>query len=541
MKFGDIEISEAEGAILAHGTQAGDARFKKGRVLTAADVAALRQAGVRQVVAAKLEPDDVDEDTAATRVADAIRGPGLDATAAFTGRVNLVATKAGIVELDPDALDTLNLIDEAMTVATVPGFEVVKPRQMVATIKVIPFAVAETVVAACETAARKTTPLVSVRPFQPKSVAFIQTRLPGTKETVLDKTVTVMQARLDALGSKLAGEERCPHETAALTAAIEQSRDQDMVLIAGASAITDRRDVIPAAIEAAGGSVDHFGMPVDPGNLMLMGHIGDTPVIGLPGCVRSPKLNGFDWVLQRLCANVRIDPRDIMRMGPGGLLKEIPSRPLPRAEAGRDRSTREEPPAVPRIGTLVLAAGQSRRMGATNKLTAEIDGVPMVKQVCEAALASKSEGLIVVTGHERNTVRQALSAVDATFVHNPAYADGLSASLCAGLGAVPESWDGVVVCLGDMPRVTPKDLNRLIAAFNPVEGRAICVPTHHGKRGNPVLWGRQFFDEIRAVAGDVGARHLIGAYPEAVCEVEMPSDAVLHDIDTPDALARAKG
>ena len=540
MKFGDIEISEAEGAILAHGIQAGDARFKKGRVLTAADVAALRQAGVRQVVAAKLESDDVDEDAAATRVADAIRGPGLDATAAFTGRVNLVATIAGIVELDPDALDALNLIDEAMTVATVPRFEVVKPRQMVATVKVIPFAVAEPVVAACEAAARKTTPLVSIRAFEPKSAAFIQTRLPGTKEAVLDKTVTVMQARLAALGSRMAGEERCPHETAALTAAIGQSRDQDMILIAGASAITDRRDVIPAAIEAAGGSVDHFGMPVDPGNLLLIGHIGDTPVIGLPGCARSPKLNGFDWVLQRLCANVRIDPRDIMRMGPGGLLKEIPSRPLPRAEAGRDRSTREQPPAAPRIGALVLAAGQSRRMGATNKLTAEIDGVPMVRQVCDTALASKAEGLIVVTGHERDAVRQALSTVDATFVHNPAYADGLSASLCAGLGAVPESWDGVVVCLGDMPRVTPEDLNRLIAAFNPVEGRAICVPTHHGKRGNPVLWGRQFFDEIRSVAGDVGARHLIGAYPEAVSEVEMPSDAVLHDIDTPDALARAR-
>jgi len=541
MKFGDIDVSQAEGAILAHGVRAGDVRFKKGRVLAAADVAALQVAGVEQVVAARLEPGDVDEDAAATRVAQAVCGHGLDVTTAFTGRVNLVATSAGIVLVDPAALDALNLIDEAMTVATVPRFEVVKPRQMVATVKVIPFAVPETVVAACESAARNAEPLVAIRPFEAKSAAFLQTRLPGTKETVLDKTVTVMQARLAALGSKMTREERCPHETGALTALIEQSGDQDMILIAGASAITDRRDVIPAAIEAAGGTVDHFGMPVDPGNLLLMGRLGDTPVLGLPGCARSPKLNGFDWVLQRLCANVPVDPGDVMRMGTGGLLKEIPSRPLPRAEAGRDRSTREEPPAAPRIGVLVLAAGQSRRMGDTNKLTAQLDGAPMVRHVCDTAATSKAEGLIVVTGHQRDAVRQALSAVDATFVHNPAYADGLSASLCAGLAAVPEGWDGVLVCLGDMPRVTADDLNKLIAAFNPVEGRAICVPTHNGKRGNPVLWGRQFFDEIRSVAGDVGARHLIGAYSEAVCEVEMATDAVLHDIDTPDALDRAKG
>ncbi len=540
MKFGDIEIGQAEGAILAHGIQAAGIRFKKGRVLTAADVDVLRRAGVERVMAARLEPGDLDEDMAAARVAEALRGPGLEVTAAFTGRVNLVAEEAGVVTLDPAALDALNLIDEAMTVATVPPFEVVKPRQMVATVKVIPFAVPETVVRACEAAARNAAPMVAIRAFRSKSAALIQTRLPGTKESVLDKTVSVMQARLAALGAKMAQEDRCPHETEALTALIQDAKDQDMILIAGASAITDRRDVIPAAIEAAGGAVDHFGMPVDPGNLLLMGHLDNTPVLGLPGCARSPKLNGFDWVLQRLCANLPVVPGDIMRMGPGGLLKEIPSRPLPRAEAGRDRSTREEPPTAPRIGALVLAAGQSRRMGATNKLTAEIDGVPMVMQVCETVLASKAEGMIVVTGHQRDAVRQALSAVDTTFVHNPAFAEGLSSSLCAGLAAVPEGWDGVVVCLGDMPRVTTDDLNRLIAAFNPVEGRAICVPTHNGKRGNPVLWGRQFFDEIRSVAGDVGARHLIGAYREAVCEVEMASDAVLHDIDTPDALDRAR-
>jgi molybdenum cofactor cytidylyltransferase len=125
-------------------------------------------------------------------------------------------------------------------------------------------------------------------------------------------------------------------------------------------------------------------------------------------------------------------------------------------------------------------------------------------------------------------------------VHNPGYATGLSASLAAGISALSDDVDGAIVCLGDMPRVVPAVLDRLIAAFDPVEGRAICVPTYRGKRGNPVLWDRRFFPELRAIAGDVGARHLIGTHGESVAEVEMADDGVLVDVDTPQALATLK-
>ncbi len=103
--------------------------------------------------------------------------------------------------------------------------------------------------------------------------------------------------------------------------------------------------------------------------------------------------------------------------------------------------------------------------------------------------------------------------------------------------------DGVLVCLGDMPLISGRHLDRLIAVFNPLEGRAIIVPTRRGKRGNPVLWARRFFPEMADLAGDIGAKHLIGEYAELVCEVEMDGDGVLVDVDTPDALAalRAKG
>src|SRR3954454_10444844 len=189
----------------------------------------------------------------------------------------------------------------------------------------------------------------------------------------------------------------------------------------------------------------------------------------------------------------------------------------------------------PRISAQILAAGQSRRMGALNKMIAEVDGKPMVAHVLDAVTASQAGPVVVVTGHDPDAVRAALADHEIRFAHNPLYAEGLSTSLRAGIAALPSDIDGVLVCLGDMPRVGPETLNRLIAAFNPVEGRAICVPTVNGKRGNPVLWDRRFFPEMQDLAGDVGARHLIGAHADVVCEVAMDEPGVLLDIDTPEA------
>jgi molybdenum cofactor cytidylyltransferase len=389
---------------------------------------------------------------------------------------------------------------------------------------------------------------VWVAALRPRPVGLVQTALPGMKVSILDKTRKVVDARLAALDGAPAIELRCRHDAAEVAAAIEtlRGRGAELVLISGASAIVDRRDVVPAGLERAGGVIDHFGMPVDPGNLLLLGHIETTPVLGLPGCARSPKENGFDWVLRRLIADLPVDRDAVMAMGAGGLLKEIAARPLPRAEAVETAplEAAAEVPRAPRIAALVLAAGQSRRMGPDNKLLAAVDGKPMVVRAVEAALASQAEPVIVVTGHERDRIEAVLAGLDLRGVHNPDYAQGLSTSLHRGLAALPDGTDGVVVSLGDMPRVEAAAIDRLIAAFNPLEGRAICVPTWDGKRGNPVLFATRFLAEMQEIAGDVGARHLIGAYPELVAEVAMDeTDAghgVLLDVDTPEALAALK-
>lgn len=534
MIFADLPLEDAEGAILAHSIRLPGATFKKGRVLSAEDVVALRAAGHLRVTAAKLDPDDMGEDAAAASVARAAAGPNTSVAAAFTGRCNIIAEATGLVVVPRERVDRLNEVDEAVTLASLPPYDMVEPQQMIATVKIIPFAVKRAVVERCVAIAREGGPLIRVAAFRPRQFGLVQTRLPGTKESVLDKTVEVLNGRLAALRCPPVIERRCAHDEAELCENIDALRREgaEIVLASGASAISDRRDVIPAALERLGGAVEHFGMPVDPGNLLLLGRLDGSPFLGLPGCVRSPKLNGFDWVLQRLVADIPVTRKDIMRLGAGGLLKEIPSRPQPRAGAPAAAVQR-----APRIGALVLAAGRSSRMGAANKLLAEVDGKPMVVCAVDTALASRARPVVVVVGHDADRVRTAVGSRPVTIVENPDYAAGMSTSLQRGLAAFGPEVDGVLVCLADMPRVTAATLDRLIAAFNPVEGRAICLPTWNGKRGNPVLWARRFFPEMAAIHGDVGARHLIGEHAELVCEVAMPDDGILVDIDTPDALA----
>src|SRR5262249_32793382 len=253
----------------------------------------------------------------------------------------------------------------------------------------------------------------------------------------------------------------------------------ELILVFGASAIADRRDVIPAAIEAVGGRVEHFGMPVDPGNLMLVADLGGRPVIGAPGCARSPKENGVDWILARLLAEVPVTRGAIPGLGVGGLLMETGTRPQP-----RETAKTAAPPDGRRIAGIVLAAGRSTRMGGPNKLLAEIKGKPLVRIAAEQALASRAHPVIVVTGHQRERVEEALKGLRVKFVHNPDFADGLSTSLKAGLAAVPAEADAAIVCLGDMPQVTSAMIDRLIGAFDPARGALIVVPTIAGKRGN---------------------------------------------------------
>ncbi len=543
MRFGPLPLAECDGAILAHTVKlpSGDT-FKKGRVMNAEDVGKLRAAGFSHAIAAKLEDGDMHEDPAANALAEACAGPGVRAAAAFTGRANLISEVHGVVLAETDRVNAVNAVDESLTIATVPNYAVVRPRQMVATIKVIPFSAPKVAVeAAVRRAQAGVNNLVSVVPFRAQPVGLIQTWSEGTKESVLEKTTETIKARLAAYGSHLSRELRVPHNTQSVQGALHTLLDAQChpILIIGASAIVDRRDVIPAAIQRAGGHIERFGMPVDPGNLLLLAYHNDCPVVGAPGCARSPKTNGFDWVLARLCAEIPIGRADIQAMGAGGLLTEVVGRPAPRA-AEETAPADDGAPWAANIAGIVLAGGRSSRAGGVNKLLATLDGKPLVAHTVDQMLATTARPVIVVTGHQDEAVRAALGARNVHYVHNPSFAEGLSTSLRAGVGKVIEiapQADGALVALGDMPQVKAKQLDKLISAFAPHEGRSICVPTFAGKRGNPVLWGKDYFAAMTTVEGDTGGRHLIGEHADQVCEVAMADDAIFVDVDTPEALA----
>jgi molybdenum cofactor cytidylyltransferase len=542
MRFAEVPLAEALGLILAHGLRLPGRAFKKGHVLSATDLGVLASAGLGTVTGVRLGPADAGEDEAARALAGAVAGEAVSLGPAFTGRCNLFAGARGLVVVDAARLDRINLVDEAITIGTLRPFELVEPEQMVATVKVIPFAVPRTLLERCLAVAREGGPIVRVAALRGRPVGLIQTRLPGARERVLDSTTAVIRARLSALGCELRAERRCAHEVGAVAAAIAALRAEGcaMILIAGASATTDRQDTVPAGIVAAGGAIEHFGMPVDPGNLLLLASLEGQPVLGLPGCARSPKLNGFDWVLQRLVADLEVSGRDLMLLGAGGLLMEIPSRPLPRVEASPAPARAEATAtraAPPRIAAVVLAAGQSRRMGGPNKLLVPFEGRALVARVVDALIRSRARPIVVVTGHQADEVRASLAGRDVRFVHNPDFQEGMSTSVRVGLEALPPEVDGALVCLGDMPKTDPAVIERLIAAFNPLEGRSIGVPTHKGKRGNPVLWAARFFPEIMRLSGDVGARHLIGEHADAVYELESADRSVVTDLDTPEAFA----
>lgn len=539
MDFGPVPTQKAAGAILAHAVKTAGGRIPKGKRLDADDVRAIADAGLTNITVARLAPDDLDENAAARAIAAAMQSDTLRPGHAGNGRCNLYARCSGLLIVREEAVTQANLINEALTLATLPKDAAVSAGQLVATIKVITFGVHRHDV---DTFAGGAADVVRIAPFKARSAALIQTRLPHTTDSLLEKTHRSTAERLERTGTSLAGAETVAHEVDALTAALTgQARKVDLIAIIGASAIVDRRDVVPAAIKAAGGTVIHFGLPVDPGNLSLLGQLGGTDIVAMPGSARSPREQGSDWLLERLAAGLPVDANAIAALGVGGLLKEIRSRPMPRE--------RREPAAGPAhtVDAILLAAGQSRRMGIRNKLLEPVGGDAMIRKVASQILGSGIRRLLVVTGHEAPQIEDALRGLPVRFVHNSDYRTGMASSVRTGIrtlsdpGAVPGASqpgaDAALICLGDMPDISASAIDRMLAAYDPDRGRRIIVASHKGRRGNPVLWDRRYFDDLLTLEGDTGARDILRDQADSVIAVDMDDAGVLRDLDTPEALA----
>lgn len=332
MNFGPVPVADAVGAILAHSVRLDGRRLRKGVVLTARDVSALARGGHSEVTVARLTPQDCAEDEAAQRLAAALvpdpEAAGIRLSAPFTGRVNIFAEGPCVAQFDTARLLELNQVDPMITLATVPNYTQMAAGGMIATVKIISYGVPYVALErACDLGRGAVN--VAVPVFD--NAGLIITDIPGGPGV---KGADAIEARLQALGMVLHSKVIVQHRVAPLAEAISEC-NADMILILTGSATSDAMDVAPEALRAAGGEVTRFGMPVDPGNLLFIGRLQGAEVIGLPGCARSMALNGADWVLSRLACGLAVTSADIAGMGVGGLLKEIPSRPMPRTRKPR--------------------------------------------------------------------------------------------------------------------------------------------------------------------------------------------------------------
>lgn len=336
MKFGPVTVDDAAGKILAHNLvgENGHKILSKGHLLTEADLPVLRKLNLQMVVVAQLESTDLGENEAARRVATAIAGEGVSVVTPGVGRANLIAEAFGPLRINVPALDHLNNIDEGITIATLRQHTLVRPGELLTLVKIIPFGVPAARVVDVESVGREAAPIISVRPLRICSVGLIITGPENARERLIASFHTPVRQRIENLNSRLDAMAYVAHSAEAIAAAMREqyAAGRELILVAGISAIIDREDVVPTALCMAGGSVAHFGAPVDPGSLLMLGYIDHIPVIGAPGCIKSLKTNIIDWILPRLLAGERLTRADFVAMGHGGLLDDISERPMPRGE-----------------------------------------------------------------------------------------------------------------------------------------------------------------------------------------------------------------
>ena len=530
MKFGPVPVTNAEGAILAHSLNVDGVRLRKGRVLSAADIATIANVGVSEVTVAVLEADDIGEDQAAEALAKSLVpdrvAASLRISAPFTGRVNIYAETGGVMQIDAAAIERFNAISPAITVATVPEMARVSARSLIATVKVIPYAVSQSFVEGMTAS-----DALRLAPFTLQTASLILTQTPGMPEKLLTKGRDAIARRMQAFNCTLDDVVTAPHEITALSEAISKATGEVILILTG-SATSDIQDVGPAALVQSGGKITRFGMPVDPGNLLFLGEYDGRPVVGLPGCARSPALNGADWVLERIACGLDVTDKDIAGMGVGGLLKEIPTRPQPRGGS-------VDVPIQPKVEVLLLAAGSSRRMRGRDKLLEVVDGEPLLRRTASAALQARVERVHVVMQPENADRDAALEGLDVKRIASPEWQEGMAASIRAGMAGLSDDCDAVIIALADMPEVTAAHLDRLAAAYDVGEGREICrAVAADGTPGLPVLFGRRFFETLASLQGDRGARDVVKDASEFLVDVPTEGQGAVIDLDTPEAWDR---
>ena len=532
MKFKEVKTSNALGMILGHSIKTKTQKFKKGQKINKTDISVLKENKIYKFFAAEFEENDIHENDAAELIANSVKGKNTTTKKPFTGRCNIYSDYDGVVLINESSINSINYVDESITIATLLPYALVQKGQMIATIKIIPFATSKSSVKKCIEICKNNFPVIKVAPLKNYNIGLLLTSFKNEDNNILNKTIKVIKSRIESLGSKIKIQLTCNHDELSISKGIKNLLENKCspILINGASAIVDNNDVIPLAIRMAGGFIIHYGMPVDPGNLLLIGKYQQTYIIGLPGCAKSPRLNGFDWMLWRVLADLPIESKDIQSLGVGGLLKEIDSRPQLREDSINKNFTRKK------VGAIILAAGKSERMYGKNKLLEKVNEETLLKRIIDETLQTSVDDIIVVLGHESKIVQNSLRNLPVNFAKNENYENGISSSIKTGINSLQADIDGAIIILADMPKINCQHIDKIIKSYFASNNQSIFVPVHKGKKGNPVLLDKSHFEEIKNLTGDIGAREIISFNKHKVKEIKINDTAIFFDIDTEDEL-----
>jgi molybdenum cofactor synthesis domain-containing protein len=322
-----IPVEEAVGLPLAHditeivpGKHKGPT-FRRGHIVRQEDISKLLDVGKRNLYVMELERDELHEEEAARRLANAAAGQNLKLTDPSEGRINLVAKISGLLKVDSDLLFRFNSLGDLMF-ATLPGDRYVKEGTVVAGTRTIPVIVKEELVRRAEALCREKA-IVAVLPMPAKRVHLVVTGSEVFTGRIKDGFGPVVTKKVNELGSALESVKLAPDDSDVIAEDIKEAKQAgaDVILVSGGMSV-DPDDKTPEGIRRSGAVVETHGFPVLPGSMFLMAYLGDTPVMGLSGCVLHDPFTAFDVLLPRLLAGEKITRAEIMAMGHGGLQRK---------------------------------------------------------------------------------------------------------------------------------------------------------------------------------------------------------------------------
>ena len=330
MFFGELKTESSLGGILSSSIEIykdkNKIKISKGTVINKILIDLFLLNNIEKVKCAKLESDEIDENTTVYEISKKIitsKNSNIKIQNPKNGRCNLISSVDGIIVFQPKQLFCINSVTNDIAIASLKAFSKVKKNQVVASIKAIPFGIKQKYLYEIINISED---CFKILPFQKKNIHLIQTTNKNTSAKILEKTLVITKERLFSCGINKIVEKKCYHEMKSICLQLKKSIDEkaDIILIFGASAICDINDVIPLSIKKLNGKILRLGMPVEPGNLILLADIEISKkhisIIGMPGCARSKKENGVDWILWRKLCDLKISSSDINHMGNGGLL-----------------------------------------------------------------------------------------------------------------------------------------------------------------------------------------------------------------------------